>query len=66
MMENIVEKVREALIKSADEKTREVSQRFFKEKIKTHGVKATEAQKISKEFFKHIAAQSKTGDYRVL
>jgi len=58
-MENTIEKVREALIKSADEKTREVSQRFFKEKIKTHGVKAADVHKISKEFFKHIANNPK-------
>ncbi len=59
MMENIVEKVREALIKNADEKTREMSQRFFKEMIKTHGVKAAGVHKISKEFFKQIMHKPK-------
>jgi 3-methyladenine DNA glycosylase AlkD len=59
MMENIVEKVREALIKSADEKTREMSQRFFKEMIKTLGVKAAGVHKISKEFFKQIMHKPK-------
>ena len=39
---------------------------FLRKMIKTHGVKAAEAQKISKEFFKQIANKSKTRDYRVL
>lgn len=59
MTENTIEKVREALKNSADEKTRVGSQRFFKEPVCTYGVKATEVQKISKEFFKHIAKNPK-------
>lgn len=58
-MEGIINDIRQSLKKSADEKTREVSQRFFKEKIKTHGVKAAGVQKISKEFFKAIANNPK-------
>lgn len=58
-MEGIINDIRQSLKKSADEKTREASQRFFKEKIKTHGVKAAGVQKISKEFFKHIAKNPK-------
>lgn len=58
-MEGIINDIRQSLKKSADEKTREASRRFFKEKIKTHGVKAAGVQKISKEFFKHIAKNPK-------
>jgi 3-methyladenine DNA glycosylase AlkD len=58
-MENTIEKVREALKNSADEKTSVGSQRFFKEPVCTYGVKAAEVQKISKEFFKHIAKNPK-------
>ena len=58
-MENIIEKVREALKNSADENIRVGSQRFFKEPVCTYGVKAAEVQKISKEFFKHIAKNPK-------
>jgi len=54
IMENTIEKVREALIKSADEKTREVSQRFFKEPLKSYGIKAATVHKISKDYFKLI------------
>lgn len=51
-METITDKIRIALNENADEKTREISQRFFKEKIKTHGVRAATVHKISKDYFR--------------
>lgn len=51
---NIVQKVRQELIDSSDEKTRQSSQHFFKEEVKTYGVKAAGVVKIAKENFKNV------------
>jgi 3-methyladenine DNA glycosylase AlkD len=53
-MENITDCVIKELRKNADEKTREISQRFFKEEIKSRGIRSATVQKISKEYFKKI------------
>ena len=53
-MENIIDKIRAELKSNGDERTRAVSQNFFKEKIKTYGVKTAVVTRISKEFYKHI------------
>lgn len=53
-MENIIDKIQAELKNSSDERTRAVSQNFFKEKIKTYGVKTAVVTSISKEFYKHI------------
>lgn len=58
-MENIINKIREALITSADEKTRVGSQRYFREKITVYGVKAPTVKKISRELFPEIKILSK-------
>jgi 3-methyladenine DNA glycosylase AlkD len=58
-MENIINKIREALIANADEKTRESSKRFFKEEINVYGVKSATVQKISKDFFAEIKDKPK-------
>lgn len=58
-MENTIEKLRKELKKNIDEKTKETSQNFFKEKIKAYGVKVPVVQKLSKEFFKEINFKSK-------
>lgn len=58
-MNEIVEQVREALIKSADEKTMASSQNFFREKIQFYGVKVPTVNKISKEFFAKVKHRSK-------
>lgn len=53
-MQNILSHIRIELHNRKDDKTREMSQRFFKEEIKCYGVKMPVVHKISKEFFKHI------------
>lgn len=50
-MENILEKIREELRNSIDEKTLATSQHFFKEKINFYGVKVPTVQKIGKQYF---------------
>ncbi|MCF8227118.1 MAG: DNA alkylation repair protein [Bacteroidales bacterium] len=56
MKAQTIQGVRNALKNSADQKTLETSQRFFKEgeKAYMHGVKAAEVRKIAKEFYRHI------------
>lgn len=58
-MNDIIGKIRNQLEESIDVKTKENSQRFFKEKIEFYGVKAPIVNKISKELFKNIEAFDK-------
>lgn len=58
-MNNIIEKIREELKASADEKTMESGRRFFKEEVKFHGVKTPEANKIGKKYFPEIKNEPK-------
>lgn len=53
-MDAIIEKVREALLSSADEKTRQQSEYFFKEKVTVYGIKSATVQKIAKDIFAEI------------
>ena len=59
-MKNIIEQIRTALKNNADEKTVQTSQRFFKEKIVSYGVKVPTVDKISKEIFKLIENRPKS------
>lgn len=59
-MESIIDKIRKALQSEMDEKTLATSQHFFKEKIKSHGVKAPTVARIGKEFYKDIAYKTKS------
>lgn len=59
-MEKIIEEVRKELRRNIDEKTRSDSQYFFKEKIKSYGVKVPIVNKISKEYFKRIGSLTKS------
>lgn len=53
-MNTILADIRQELQDNSDNKTLESSQRFFKEKIKSYGVKAPTVQKISKSYFKRL------------
>ena len=55
-MENILEIVREALRKDSDEKHREASQHYFKERIQFYGVKNPKVHKIASELSGQIKA----------
>lgn len=59
-MKSIIDDIRKNLRNQADIKTQESGQRFFKEKIKSYGVKATLVKQISKEHFKVIKAKPKS------
>jgi 3-methyladenine DNA glycosylase AlkD len=59
-MESIIDKIQTALKKEMDEKTRASGQNFFKEKIKSYGVKVPTVIRIGKEYFKHIDFKTKS------
>ncbi|MDD5658504.1 MAG: DNA alkylation repair protein [Actinomycetota bacterium] len=50
-MNNIIREIRNELESQADDKTKNNSQRFFKEKVKCYGVKTSIVSKISKQYF---------------
>ena len=58
-MNDITAKIRQILIGSADEKTRQQSEYFFKEKVTVYGVKSATVQKIAKEIFAEIKDKPK-------
>lgn len=58
-MKELIEKIREELLKNSDPKVKQASYRFFKEDIKTHGVKAAIVHKMAKEYFKIIKNEPK-------
>lgn len=51
--------IRGELVEKSDQKTKESSPRFFKEKVKLHGVKTAIVLKISKEYFGLLEGLSK-------
>jgi 3-methyladenine DNA glycosylase AlkD len=59
-MSEIINKIREVLIKKADEKTRLSGERFFKEDVKLYGIKSADVSRISKEHYKNITDKSKS------
>jgi len=58
-MPGIIKKIRQELKNRADEKTKKSFRRFFKDEIKSYGVKVPVVQKLAKEFFKEIKDFSK-------
>lgn len=58
-MNNIIEKIREELRATADEKTLESGLRFFREEVKLYGVKLVEVNKINKKYSQEIKTRSK-------
>lgn len=59
-MDSIIGAVRKELENQIDARTQEISQSFFKEKIKSYGVKSAVVGKISKEYFKQIKGKTKS------
>lgn len=59
-MENVIDKIRDELKQSIDKNTQMTSPNFFKEKIKSYGVKMQTVNKISKDNFKRIDFKSKS------
>ena len=59
-MKNIIENLRQELIKNADEKTRLSGERFFKEDVRLYGLKSADVSRISKDHYNAIADKSKS------
>lgn len=53
-MKNLLSSIRRELKENSDEQTRESGKRFFKEKIKSHGVKTSLVKKTGKKYFSEI------------
>lgn len=58
-MNQIIDKIRDELIKNADELTRIQGEKFFKENVKIHGLKAVQTSRISKDFYKAVKDKTK-------
>lgn len=58
-MEHVIHKIRRELEGNIDKKTQEISQSFFKEQIRSYGVKTAIVSKIGKDFFKTIRHKTK-------
>ncbi len=58
-MNNIIQQIRTELEASADEKTKQVFQRFFKEKVTYYGVKTPTVGKIAKKYWREVQSLSK-------
>lgn len=58
-MNDIVSQIRKELEQNADEEIRASSNRFFKEEIKSHGLKTAAIRKMAKDYFKIISDKSK-------
>ena len=59
METDVLEEVRKELMQNVDEKTRYGAQRFFKEEVKFHGVKATAVKKIAQKYQRAIIGRDK-------
>ena len=59
-MPNIINKIREELIKNADEKTKLSSERYFKESVTMYGIKSATVIRIGKDYFKTITDKNKS------
>jgi 3-methyladenine DNA glycosylase AlkD len=58
-MNSIVKVISQKLEEFSDLKTKESGERFFKEKVKMHGVKTAIALNISKEYYKQVKGKTK-------
>lgn len=59
METDIVTAIRDELAQNVDEKTRDGTQRFFKEDVKFHGVKSAVVRNIAKKYFRDIKGMGK-------
>ena len=58
-MNQVIERIREELKASADEKTKKSFQRFFKEEVTYYGVKTGTVDKIAKKYWNEVKSLSK-------
>ena len=53
-MKNIIDEITAEILKNADEKTRLSGERFFKERVKIHGLKSAQINLIAREFYRKL------------
>jgi 3-methyladenine DNA glycosylase AlkD len=58
-MDNVILKIRRELKQKADKKTKDSAKRFFKEKVKTYGVKTAIVSQMAKKYWKEIQNKNK-------
>jgi 3-methyladenine DNA glycosylase AlkD len=56
---DVIDAIREKLAQSADEKTRDSAQHFFREEVKFHGVKTAAVKKIAQKYRREIKGREK-------
>ena len=59
-MQDVLGSIRDELEQQADENSRESGKRFFKEEVKSYGVKTNLVSTIAKEYYKKVERLSKT------
>lgn len=59
-MNQIIANIREEIIRNADEKTRIQGEKFFKENVKIHGLKAATTTSIAREHYKKLDDKRKS------
>jgi 3-methyladenine DNA glycosylase AlkD len=59
LLTDVIEAVRAELVESADERTRDSAQRFFKEDVKFHGVKTAAVKEIAQKYLRAIKGRDK-------
>ncbi len=59
-MRNLLNDLREELIRNADDKVKESGERFFKEEVRMYGIKSAIVKNIGKDHFRRIEHKSKT------
>lgn len=64
-MENIINDIRSQLIANSSEDIRLSGQRFFKEEIKSYGLKSADVIKIGKMYFKQIESLQKKDIFKL-
>ena len=64
-MNSVVERIRRELKANADEKTRQSIQRFFKEQVKSYGVKTDIVHKIAKKHWSEVKLLDKKGIFQI-
>lgn len=65
MNTSILHHIRQTLAEQGDEKTRIGSQRYFRETVTVHGIKAATVKNISKAFFQEIKSKPKAEIFRI-
>src|SRR3990167_10022082 len=64
-MNKILPELRKSLKESSDEKTKSGSQRYFKEKVKFHGVKTAAVDQVGKKYFELLKDKDKNTIFEI-